>query len=325
MEGALADQMAAGEEAAVAAEEEAPEDGRDWSELTAVCLAEAFSRLALEDLWPGAMACCRSWRDAARSRPGLFAALDLEPGFGDSAGAEAAAWWTPAFQRRVDAMLRSAAALAAGELREVRVRHCSDDALAFAAERSQKLTILSIKTSPSVTDRSMFIVAASCPMLTELDISNCYEVSYKSLEVIGQSCQNLRILKRNIFNWVDPSEHVGIVPEDYLRECPQDGDREAIAISKSMPKLKHLELRFSKLTAVGLNMIPGGCKELEVLDLFGCVNLTSRAIDQAAANLQNLEKLVKPNFYIPRSSFHMGRYGHWQLYDERFQTNVFQI
>jgi hypothetical protein len=21
----------------------------------------------------------------------------------------------------------------------------------------------------------------------------------------------------------------------------------------------------------------------------------------------------------------MGRYGHWQLYDERFQTNVFQI
>jgi len=171
----------------------------------------------------------------------------------------------------------------------------------------------------------MLIVGACCTMLTELDISNCYEVSYKSLEVIGQSCQNLRVLKRNIFNWIDPSEHVGIVPEDYLRECPQDGDREAITISKFMPKLKHLELRFSKLTAVGLNSIPGGCKELEVLDLFGCANLTSRGIDQAAANLKNLETLVKPNIYIPRSSFHMGRYGHWQLYDERFQTNIFQI
>ncbi|TVU42277.1 hypothetical protein EJB05_08672 [Eragrostis curvula] len=313
--------MAAGGEAEAVPAETAAEESRDWSELTPVCLAEAFSRLALEDLWRGAMACCRSWRDAARSRPGLFAALDLEPGFESVVGGDASAWWTPAFQRRVDAMLRAAAELAAGELRVVRVRHCSDDALVFAAERSKNLSILSIKTSPGVTDRSMLTVGGCCPMLTELDISNCYEISYKSLELIGQNCHNLTVLKRNIFNWIDPSEHVGIVPEDYLRECPQDGDREAITISKFMPKLKHLELRFSKLTGVGLNSIPGGCKELVVLDLFGCANLTSRGIDQAAANLKNLEKLVKPNMYIPRSSFHMGRYGHWQLYDERFQTN----
>jgi hypothetical protein len=191
--------------------------------------------------------------------------------------------------------------------------------------RSKNLSILSIKTSPGITDRSMLTVGACCPMLTKLDISNCYEVSYKSLEVIGKNCQNLMVLKRNIFNWLDPSQHVGIVPDDYLRECPQDGDREAITISTFMPKLKRLELRFSKLTGVGLNSIPGGCKELVVLDLFGCANLTSRGIDQAAANLKNLEKLVKPNIFVPRSFFHIGRYGHWQLYDERFQTNVFQI
>ena len=126
--------MATGDEAETAAP--ASEEARDWSDMTPVCLAEAFSRLALEDLWRGAMACCRSWRDAARSRPGLFAVLNLEPGFAESTpGAEAAAWWTPAFQRRADAMLRSAATLAAGELCEIRVRHCSDDALEFAAER----------------------------------------------------------------------------------------------------------------------------------------------------------------------------------------------
>lgn len=76
--------------------------------------------------------------DAAASRPALFAALDLEPAFA-SVGADAAEWWKPAFQRRVDAMLRSASSLAAGELREVRVRHCSDDALAFAAERYKRV------------------------------------------------------------------------------------------------------------------------------------------------------------------------------------------
>jgi len=126
--------MATGDEAETASP--ASPEARDWSDMTPVCLGEAFSRLALEDLWRGAMACCRSWRDAARSRPGLFAVLDLEPGFAESTpGAEAAAWWTPAFQRRVDTMLRSVATLAAGELCEIHVRHCSDDALAFAAER----------------------------------------------------------------------------------------------------------------------------------------------------------------------------------------------
>uniref|UniRef100_A0A452XS34 F-box domain-containing protein n=1 Tax=Aegilops tauschii subsp. strangulata TaxID=200361 RepID=A0A452XS34_AEGTS len=170
--------MATGREAG---EPAMAEEERDWADLTPVCLAEAFSRLGPEDLWRGAMACCRAWREAARSRPALFAALDLEPAF-DAVGADAAEWWTPAFQRRVDAMLRSAASLAAGELREVRVRHCSDDALAFAAKSSPQLSILSIQSSPSVTDRSMLTVASCCPILTELDISYCYEVSYKSLE-----------------------------------------------------------------------------------------------------------------------------------------------
>lgn len=171
----------------------------------------------------------------------------------------------------------------------------------------------------------MFKVAFCCVMLRELDISHCYEISYRSLEVIGQKCPNLTILKRNLLNWLDPSQHVGIVPDEYLRACPQDGDQEAAAIARFMPKLKHLELRFSKLTISGLVSISEGCGDLELLDLFGCANLTSRGIEQASTNLKNLKTLVKPNFYIPRSVFHTERYGHWRLYDERFQTNVFQI
>ncbi|XP_037480910.1 uncharacterized protein LOC119358502 [Triticum dicoccoides] len=72
--------MATGREAGEAAPGE-EEEQREWADLTPVCLAEAFSWLGLEDLWCGAMACCRSWRAAARSRPALFAALDLRPAF----------------------------------------------------------------------------------------------------------------------------------------------------------------------------------------------------------------------------------------------------
>ncbi|XP_044430519.1 uncharacterized protein [Triticum aestivum] len=72
--------MATGREAGEAAPWE-EEEQREWADLTSVCLAEAFSRLGLEDLWRGAMACCRSWRAAARSRPALFVVLDLRPAF----------------------------------------------------------------------------------------------------------------------------------------------------------------------------------------------------------------------------------------------------
>ncbi|GKV03285.1 hypothetical protein SLEP1_g15616 [Rubroshorea leprosula] len=164
-----------------------------------------------------------------------------------------------------------------------------------------------------------------CPKLRELDISYCYEISHESLLFIGRNCPNLKILKRNLMNWLDTSQHAGIVPYDYLNACPQDGDTEASAIGKFMPNLEHLEIRFSKLSAKGLLSICEGCLNLEYLDLFGCANLTSRDIACASSNMKNLKEIKKPNFYIPRSVFHTDRYGHWRLYDERFQTDIFRI
>lgn len=176
-----------------------------------------------------------------------------------------------------------------------------------------------------MTDRSMAQLAYKCTKLRELDISYCYEISHESLVMIGRNCPNLKVLRRNLMNWLDPSQHVGIVPNDYLNACPQDGDSEAAAIGKFMPHLERLELRFSKLTAKGLVSICEGCLNLEYLDLSGCANLTSRDIVNATSGLKNLKEVKKPNFYIPRSVFHTERYGHWRLYDERFQTDVFRI
>lgn len=168
-------------------------------------------------------------------------------------------------------------------------------------------------------------VAFRCLKLREVDISYCYEISHESLILLGRNCPNLKILKRNLMNWLDPSQHIGIVPNEYLNACPQDGDSEAAAIGKTMPHLEHLELRFSKISAKGLAVICDGCLNLEYLDLSGCANLTSRDIANATSNLKNLKKIEKPNFYIPRSVFHAERYGHWRLYDDRFQTDTFRI
>ncbi|KAK2982642.1 hypothetical protein RJ640_007329 [Escallonia rubra] len=286
----------------------------DWADLTHECLINILSRLTLEDRWRRATLVCKPWLRAARD-PCLSSAFDLENHF-DSAF-DSPLWWTPDFERKIDAMLRSAVVWSGGSLTEIRVRHCSD--------RCPKLQVLSIKSSPNVTDDSMVKIASGCPKLTELDISYCYEISHESMSVIGSHCADLRILRRNLMNWLDPSQHVGIVPNEVLNACPQDGDSEAAVIGKVMPHLLHLELRFSKLSAKGLFLISEGCLDLEYIDLSGCANVTGRDIATASSLMKNLKTIKKPNFYIPRSVFHTERYGHWNLYDDRFQTDVFRI
>ncbi|KAL5547526.1 hypothetical protein UlMin_002757 [Ulmus minor] len=276
--------------------------GHDWSELSHECLVNVLSRLTLEHRWRGPMFVCKSWLEACKD-PTLHSVIDLETHFVP----ESARWWTPEFERKIDSMLRSVVEWSDGSIKEIRIRHCSNRSLAFAAERCQNLEVLSIKSCPNVTDESMAMIAFRFPMLRELDISYCYEISHESLEFIGRKCPNLKILKRNLMNWLDPS-HVGIVPDAYVVAC---GDWEASAIGKTMPHLEHLELRFSKLSAKGIASISEGCLNLEYVDLFGCENLTSRDIANAASNLKNLKEIKRPNFCIPRPVFRTERY--WPL------------
>ncbi|KAK7329914.1 hypothetical protein VNO77_24096 [Canavalia gladiata] len=294
----------------------------EWGELTRECLINILSRLSLEDRWRGTMLVCKSWFSAFRE-PSLHSIFDLDPFF--DSPPESTHWWTPEFEAKIDSMLRSVVQWAQTSLTEIRVRHCSDRSLAFAAQRCSNLEVLSIRSCPRVTDDSISKLALNCPKLRELDVSYCYDITHESLVLIGRNCPNLKVLKRNLMNWLDPSQHQGIVPDEYLNACPQDGDSEAAAISNSMPHLECLEIRFSKLSAKGLNSICQGCPNLEFLDLYGCANLTSRDIANAASSLAHLKDVKKPNFYIPRSVFHTERYGHWRLYDERFQTDVFRI
>lgn len=296
--------------------------GNEWSELTQECLINIFSRLSLEDRWRGAMLVCKTWLVVSKDSF-LNSVFDLEAYF-DSL-TDSPRFWRPDFEQRIDYMLRSVASWTAGDLTEVRVRHCSDRSLSLVAERCPNLQVLSIKSSPNVSDGMIDKIANGCPQLRELDVSYCYEVSHKSLAAIGKHCPQLRIFRRNLMNWLDPSQHARIVPNEYLNAIPQDGDGDAAMIGKWMPHLLHLELRFSKMTARGLGLISGGCLNLEYLDLSGCANLTSRDIANASSNLGHLKIIKKPNFYIPRSVYHAERYGHWRLYDERFQTDIFRI
>ncbi|XP_019095740.1 PREDICTED: F-box protein SKIP1-like isoform X3 [Camelina sativa] len=293
----------------------------DWGGLAPDILMNIISRLTVQELWTGPMFVRKSWLTVCRDSY-LWSIFDLEPWF--ESYPQSAHLWSPDFERKVDLMLRSVVDWSDGGLTEIRVRHCSDYALSYATDRCPNLQVLAIRSSPNVTDASMTKIAFRCRSLKEIDISYCHEISHDTLVMIGRNCPNLRILKRNLMDWSDSSRRSGFVPTEYVDACPQDGDTEADAIGKHMIYLERLEIQFSRLSVKGLASICEGCPKLEYLDLSGCVHLSSRDIANNVSRIKRLKEVKKPDVYVPRSGdvAQTERYGHWRLYDERFDIQA---
>ncbi|KAL0726620.1 hypothetical protein Bca4012_022713 [Brassica carinata] len=270
--------------------------GPNWAEMTRECLLDIFSRLSQEERWMGPMLVCKTWMSTCHE-PSLNTIFDLETRF--QSFPESINWWTPEFENKVDAFLRSVVDWSEGGLTEIRVRHCSDLSLSYAAERCPKLEVLWIKSCPHVTDASMAKIATNCPNLRELDVSYTYCVSHESLSMLGRHCPNLEILKRNLLPRQGPNLPTVVVPVDYILAFPRYGNIECQIIGRHMPRLKHLELQYSTMTVKGLAAVCKGCFNLEYLDLWGCLSLTNSDITRCISSLKNLMEIKKPDFNRP--------------------------
>lgn len=175
--------------------------------------------------------------------------------------------------------------------------------------RCPKLEVLWIKSCPNVTDASMVNIASNCPNLKELDMSYSYGISLESLIMLGKNCKNLMILKRNLYPRLDPHMPTIVAPLDYLATYPKYANVEAEIIAIHMPQLKHLEFRYTTLTATGLALICGKCVDLEYMDLYGCISLRSEEISASTSSLKNLREVNTPNFNFPMAILRMSRPG----------------
>ncbi|XP_047308235.1 putative F-box/LRR-repeat protein 23 [Impatiens glandulifera] len=85
-----------------------------------------------------------------------------------------------------------------------------------------------------------------------LHFGNITEVG---LENVGRSCPGLKSLTHN--------RHTALINVD-------DPNSEALAISRTMPQLRHLSLIGNSITNTGLQAILDACPHLESLDLRQC-------------------------------------------------------
>ncbi|KAL0679942.1 hypothetical protein Bca4012_007923 [Brassica carinata] len=258
-----------------------------WADLTRECLIDIFSRLSIDQRWIGPMLVCKTWMNVCHD-PLFNTIFDLETRF--QSFPESINWWNPEFEDKVDSFLRSVVDRSEGGLTEIRVRHCTDRSLSYAAERCPKLEVLWIKSCPNVTDASMTKIASNCPNLKELDMSYPYGISHESLVMLGRNFNNLKILKRNLYPRLDPNMPTIIAPFDYLATYPKHANVEAEVIGRHMPQLKQLEFRYTTLTAKGLALVCEGCSDLEYMDLYGCISLRSEEITRWTSSLMSLRR-----------------------------------
>ncbi|WZZ47317.1 hypothetical protein YC2023_043576 [Brassica napus] len=239
------------------------------------------------------MLVCKTWMNVCHD-PLFNTIFDLETRF--QSFPESINWWNPEFEDKVDSFLRSVVDRSEGGLTEIRVRHCTDRSLSYAAEsdlfvndssifRCPKLEVLWIKSCPNVTDASMTKIASNCPNLKEFDMSYSYGISHESLVMLGRNFNNLKILKRNLYPLLDPNMPTIIAPLDYLATYPKHANVEAEVIGRHMPEV------------IGM-------------DLYGCISLRSEEITRWTSSLMSLREINKPNFMFPMAILRMSRPDH---------------
>ncbi|MED6169118.1 hypothetical protein PIB30_018457 [Stylosanthes scabra] len=155
----------------------------------------------------------------------------------------------------LEKMCRHAIDRSCGLLEDISIEYFgSDDLLKYITDSKCKLRRLRLVLCfYNISDEGLLEIAERLPMLEELDITLCRNVSSVALEAIGRGCPLLKSLKYNDNDCY------------YYR----GGNEEAafVIIAQNMPNLRHLQLVNNYLNNSGISAILDGCPHLESLDL----------------------------------------------------------
>lgn len=124
-------------------------------------------------------------------------------------------------------------------------------------DRSKNLKHLRLGHYIKVSDETLIEAIKSLPLLEEVEIIIC-SYSEDTIEAIGHACPSLKSFSLNDVG----SRHDDMVVNE-----------EALAIAKSMPNLRNLQLIGSCMSNEGLKAVLDGCPLLESLDLRACFRI----------------------------------------------------
>ncbi|XP_047308236.1 putative F-box/LRR-repeat protein 9 [Impatiens glandulifera] len=158
--------------------------------------------------------------------------------------------------------------------------YCNDDILKYITDRKNQVRRLKLVTCRDITNYGLSEAAKMMPSMEELHLHSV-RITEVGLENVGRSCPGLKSLTHNRFS--------ALINVD-------DPNSEALAISRTMPQLRHLSLVGNSMTNTGLQAILDACPHLESLDLrrCNCVDLSG----ELGKKCSSLKTFHHPNEFI---------------------------
>ncbi|XP_016449347.1 F-box protein FBW2-like [Nicotiana tabacum] len=219
---------------------------RRWDELIPDALGMIFRNLSLQDVLTIVPRVCKSWRKAAIG-PYCWQEIDIEE------------WSKNCCPDNLDRMLQLLITRSCGSLRKLCVSGLSrEPSFTFIANNAKSLQMLRLPKS-DIGDSAVEQVAGMFSNITFLDVSYCIKIGARALGAIGKHCRCLTGLRRTMH------------PLEVIDKLSQDD--EALAIARTMPKLKQLEIAYMLVGTTSITEVLKNCGHLELLDVRGCWNV----------------------------------------------------
>jgi bacterioferritin-associated ferredoxin len=146
-------------------------------------------------------------------------------------------------------------------------------------------------------DEVLRSMAAHCPLLENLSISGCREVSDESIRKVADSCPFMQWINLSFTAITDASvvslcTHCPLLKRLYLHYCSDVTDVAVLAVAARLPGLTHIDLfQIPAITSSAVEALALKCRELEFIVLSYCSNITDATLTKIAGNCSKLQEL----------------------------------
>ncbi|OIT34129.1 PREDICTED: putative F-box/LRR-repeat protein 23 [Nicotiana attenuata] len=223
-----------------------PPPSPPWVELPREITMDILQRLGAMEIVESAQRVCSTWWKVCHD-PAMWSVVDLK-----NEGDNFKMPWV------LDKICRIAVDRSQGQLLKISIDNFgSIDMINYIAERSSQLRHLRVVKCYSNLVGGLAAAAKNFPLLEELHIYFTL-ITKDDIESVGRYCPLLKSFTLNATEY------------ENLIFPPSQCNDQALAIAKSMPKLRHLAFLQNSLTNKGLQAILDGCLLLESLDLRCC-------------------------------------------------------
>ncbi|ETW10203.1 hypothetical protein, variant [Aphanomyces invadans] len=169
------------------------------------------------------------------------------------------------------------------------VKNISDVGLRFLSDGCPKLSLLHLKQLYLVSDgvkrefglEGLQAVALSCPALTDLDVSGCFQIVERSLQTIGAHCKALKRIN--------------------LRGCVKATPTGLSSILQGCRALQHINFTAieqctnacDRITDNGLRYLHKIADQLVVLNLSGCTHITDAGLSAFVSSFRSTSSVLQ--------------------------------